>query len=323
MIKRGKKRNILITVFILGILCAAATVAFTDAVEPKQEPEKEIVEEQPAGSGQPEQKNALPVKEANIRITDIWGADIPQIYYEDEKRMIFAGYFGLFVYSREKEEIVQSLDLEAIGCNATQGDHYCAINVSEDGNTVYLHVVREKKMYQYSVDTKELQYLDDQLPEQLYDRERWEKKHGSGIRCNGSTIGDLVYWYDAGASIRYEPLFYQPYGSCEYFTPKDIRELNEVSFYTDGKEYVITDAEKLRWIEKHFSHPLEAGESASKCPFYHVMYLKRKDGVCGKVFPATDDCPVYESDNMYYTYKKEDNHAFWKLFGIEDSRELR
>lgn len=333
MIKRGKERSIIVTVFTLLLICVTGVVAFTDAKEPEKEPAKEqkIPAKQLEEAGQkieeekPEQKEMLSAKEAEYNLTDIWGADPPCIYYEDDTRMVFGGCFGLFVYSKETEEIVQSLNLGEIGCNYTQGDHYCAINVSEDGKIVYLHVVREKTMYQYSIDTKELLQLDYKLPDKLYDREKWEKKNKSGIRCTGSTIGDLVYWYeeDGKPMIKYQPLFYKPYGSCEFFKPEDIRGLSEVSFYNEGEEYVITDEKKLRWIEKHFSDVAEKIEGVPACPFYHIMYLKRKDGICGKIFPATDNCSVYQTDESFYDYKEKTNEAFWKLFGIEDMSGIR
>lgn len=333
MIKRGKERSIIVTVFTLLLICVTGVVAFTDAKEPEKQPAKEqkIPAKQLEEAGQkieeekPEQKEMLSAKEAEYNLTDIWGADPPCIYYEDDTRMVFGGCFGLFVYSKETEEIVQSLNLGEIGCNYTQGDHYCAINVSEDGKIVYLHVVREKTMYQYSIDTKELLQLDYKLPDKLYDREKWEKKNKSGIRCTGSTIGDLVYWYeeDGKPMIKYQPLFYKPYGSCEFFKPEDIRGLSEVSFYNEGEEYVITDEKKLRWIEKHFSDAAEKIEGVPACPFYHIMYLKRKDGICGKIFPATDNCSVYQTDESFYDYKEKTNEAFWKLFGIEDMSGIR
>ena len=333
MIKRGKERTIIVTVFTLLLICVTGVVAFTDAKEPEKEPAKEqkIPAKQLEEAGQkieeekPEQKEMLSAKEAEYNLTDIWGADPPCIYYEDDTRMVFGGCFGLFVYSKETEEIVQSLNLGEIGCNYTQGDHYCAINVSEDGKIVYLHVVRENTMYQYSIDTKELLQLDYKLPDKLYDREKWEKKNKSGIRCTGSTIGDLVYWYeeDGKPMIKYQPLFYKPYGSCEFFKPEDIRGLSEVSFYNEGEEYVITDEKKLRWIEKHFSDAAEKIEGVPACPFYHIMYLKRKDGICGKIFPATDNCSVYQTDESFYDYKEKTNEAFWKLFGIEDMSGIR
>lgn len=324
MIKRGKKGNIFVTIFILLLLCTVGVAAFTDAMENEKKP----VKENPISLEQPEQEKMISTKEAEYEITDMWGADAPLICYEDDTRMIFSGYFGLFIYSKEKEEIIQSLNLKEIGCNMTQGDHYCSISASEDGKIVYLHVMSdEKKMYQYSVDTEELQYLDYNLPDKLYDREKWEKTNQSGIKCNGATIGDLVYWFEDDDGIRYRPLFYKPYGSCDFFKPEDIRNLSEVSFYANGKEYIITDEKKLQWIETHFSNPVEEIKGVPACSFYHMMYLKRKDGVCGKVFPATDSCSVYQTDKSYYEYKKETNgefnEEFWKLFGIEDIKDIR
>lgn len=196
MIKGNKKTNIFVTIFLL-FLCATGIVACTDAEEPKKDVVREVVNE-------PAKKSA---KEAEYELTDSWGADVPNIYFEDDAKMIFAGYFGLFVYSKETDAIVQSLDLKEIGCNMTQGDQYCEINVAADGNTVYLHVINEKKMYQYSVDTRELQHLDYKLPGELYDREKWEKTNKSGIQCKGPAIGDLEYWYEQGDSVKEKPLF--------------------------------------------------------------------------------------------------------------------
>ncbi len=315
MIKSGRKRSIFATAIVLLLLCATGFVAFTDAMDTDKEP----VQASQMPSSQPEPVQTFSAKNAEFELDDIWGADPPHIYYEDDKSMIFAGYFGLFAYSKETGEIVQSLDLKEIGCNATQGDHYCKIDVSEDGKTVYLHVVRDEKMYQYSIDTMELQYLDYKLPAKRYDREKWEKAHKSGILCKGSTIGDLVYWYDNGGNtIKYEPLFYRPYGHCDFFGPENIQGLSEVSFYVVGKVYIITEREKLKWIEKHFSNSAEKIKGVPACPFQQAMYLKRKDGSCGKIFPATDSCPIYQVEDAFYDYKEKDNEMFWKLFGIEN-----
>ena len=321
MIKGGRKRNIFVTIFLLLLICAAGAVTFTDA----KEQEKEPVKEQKIPSKQPEHKTTLSAKAAEYELTDLWGADKPEIYYEDDARMVFSGYFGLFVYSKETEEIVQSLDLKEIGCNMTQGDQYCEMNVSEDGKNVYLHVINDKKMYQYSTDKMELQHLDYQLPDKLYIRRKWEKTNRSGIQCTGSTIGDLVYWYDDGeGKTKYQPLFYKPYGSCEFFEPEDIRDLSEVSFYVDGKEYTITEEKKLEWIEQHFSYSKEI-KGIPGCLFNIIVYLKRKDGSCGKIFPATDSCSVYKTGKSYYDYEEKTNDGFWELFGMaeKDRRKLR
>lgn len=77
--------------------------------------------------------------------------------------MIFHGYFGLFVYDHNSNQIVRSLDLKPIGCNATQGDNYCEVTVSADGKTVQLHPMSSKNMYVYTVS-------DNTLREMVYER---------------------------------------------------------------------------------------------------------------------------------------------------------
>lgn len=287
MIHRAKKKNILVTIFVLVFLCIVGITTFIYIMKT----EKKIAETKQLTLNQSEQKKVLSTKKAEYEITQTLGADKPNIYYENKKKIIFTAYFGLFVYSKDKEKIVQSLDLKEIDNSIAQQNNSFEINVSKDGKTVYLHIKNDKKMYLYSVNKKELQYLDYNLPKCLYNRKQWEKTNQSGIKCNGDTIGDLVYWYDNGDVIlKYRPLFYKPYGTCRFFKPKDIRDLKEVSFYANGTEYIINDEKKLRWIEKRFSEPIEEIKGASACPFYHIMYFKRKDGRCGKVFPATDSC---------------------------------
>ena len=79
------------------------------------------------------------------------GVDMVQLDYASDDTVIFHDYFGLFVYDLNSEQIVRSLDLNPIGCTATQGDDYCEFSVSADGNTVQLHPMSSKNMYVYTV----------------------------------------------------------------------------------------------------------------------------------------------------------------------------
>ncbi len=79
------------------------------------------------------------------------GADPPSLDYASQKRMIFHGYFGLFVYDRE-QGIIGAVDLQSIGCHYTQGDRYCEVQASKDGSRVYLHVMNSNDMYVYDVE---------------------------------------------------------------------------------------------------------------------------------------------------------------------------
>lgn len=69
----------------------------------------------------------------------ILGADGAILDYADENMAVFHDYFGLYVYSEARGSVIGSLDLKAIGCEATQGDGYCEVYTAQGGAAVYLH----------------------------------------------------------------------------------------------------------------------------------------------------------------------------------------
>lgn len=83
--------------------------------------------------------------------------------YASDDMVIFHGYFGLYVYDLNTMELVRSLDLKPIKCNFTQGDEYCEVSVSMDGNTVQLHPINSDNMYVYTVSDHSL-YETDYIP---------------------------------------------------------------------------------------------------------------------------------------------------------------
>lgn len=91
------------------------------------------------------------------------GADGAILDYADGNIVIFHGYFGLFVYDLNLQTFVRAVDLEAIGCNYTQGDNYCEVSVSEDGTTVYLHPLSEWGMYVFDIPSGKLYKTDYDL----------------------------------------------------------------------------------------------------------------------------------------------------------------
>lgn len=76
---------------------------------------------------------------------------IPELDYASDDIVIFHGYFGLFVYDLNSQQIIRSLDLKPLDCAAIQGDDYCEVTVSRDGNTVQLHRLSSENMYVYTV----------------------------------------------------------------------------------------------------------------------------------------------------------------------------
>ena len=67
------------------------------------------------------------------------GADGAILDYADGDKIIFHGYFGLYIYSASAGETIGAVDLRALGCGDTQGDNTCQIFVSKDGSKVYFY----------------------------------------------------------------------------------------------------------------------------------------------------------------------------------------
>ncbi len=78
------------------------------------------------------------------------GADCPILDYASEEMLVFHDYYGLFVFNRERG-MIGAVDLKAIGCHFTQGDHYCDVQVEQDGSKVYMHVLSREDMYVYDI----------------------------------------------------------------------------------------------------------------------------------------------------------------------------
>ncbi|MCT4686580.1 M56 family metallopeptidase [Vallitalea sp.] len=79
------------------------------------------------------------------------GADMAFLDFASDDIVIFHGYFGLFVYDIKSQQIIRSLDLKPLKCNYTQGDYYCDVSVSMDGNIVQLHPMNSKNMFVYTI----------------------------------------------------------------------------------------------------------------------------------------------------------------------------
>jgi hypothetical protein len=86
--------------------------------------------------------------------------DMAQLDYASDNIVIFHDYFGMFVYDLDSFQIIRSLDLKSLNCEATQGDDYCDVTVSTDGNTVQLHRMSSDKMYIYTVSDNTLRETD-------------------------------------------------------------------------------------------------------------------------------------------------------------------
>lgn len=160
-------------------------------------------------AGQEAAGQTIKVKIPEIDRSAITGADGSSIYYADIHKFIFGGYYGLFVYDMVQKKVVRGVDLRAIGCDATQGDSACEIQVTEDGSLVFLHPMNQSQMFVYHVGdneiTKENYDLDGY---NLYQNQYTGKLQGKYasyeadgdihyvVLVNDMTIGELGYVAD-------------------------------------------------------------------------------------------------------------------------------
>ena len=266
-----------------------------------------------------------------INLDAMEGADDTQILFADKERIIFSDYYGLFVYSKSDRKVVTGLNLKSIGCSYTQGDNACEKLVSEDGGTVYLHPMTSGRMFVYQYGTERLTAeplaLDGlklhTLPEgdEDYHYGDYDECTDGGRQMvtlfyHGGMIGGLCYAdFEKGQSdvIQYYPLF-APNGlsGAVDFAPEDIHDLFSADIWLDGQLLHCEDKEVLSELERLLSGAV-AEKNPSKCPFYTALYLTRRDGTVGMVFPATDDCFRYLSGHVCYKIADGTNEALWKL----------
>lgn len=252
-----------------------------------------------------------------INLDDYPGADGTHLYYADENKIIFADYYGLFVYDTENHKYIQSVDLKPIGCDKTQGDDACEIAVNKDGTKVYLHVMSDKEnMYEYSVENntfvKKKYALDenglykginnDSGSEANFTTSTGKKNSCYIVNGYSNPLGELGYIrYDPDADYDLVfPLFVtDDLKNATYFNRSDIYDIVRAEINYDGKHYVCEDRKVLADIQKGYANA-EKGYGMSACPFTYVMYLTRADGTVGMVIPAMDSCKACIMGDGWY-----------------------
>lgn len=266
------------------------------------------------------------------------GADGSILYYADTRNMIFGGYYGLFVYDREEHSILRSLDLRPIGCNATQGDSYCEIQVSEDGSSVYFHPIDRDDLYVYNI-------MDNTLRKEKYETydfssisffkgqsedgisvTYYEKSQNSAdayphicrLVNSFKTLGELGV-YDSKEERVYPLFTKEEYQGARLWSKKDIYDIVKAEMIFDGVDYICTDKPIFTYIEETGVENATKIKGGSGCPFDDVMYLTRADGSVGMILPATDSCNVVLLADGYFDFGKEMNKNVFETV-IEEAK---
>lgn len=137
--------------------------------------------------------------EAKWSLDQSIGVDMCFLDYASDEFVIFHGYFGLFVYDLNKQKLVRSIDLKSIDCDSTQGDDYCDVTVSEDGNMVYLHPMSSENMYVYTVNNNILRETEYEPVDNVFDRfvgiEEVMDTKDCSYSCNAVEFANNDYGY--------------------------------------------------------------------------------------------------------------------------------
>lgn len=311
---------------LLVSICCLFVVAVCFLTNPSVEKEKDS----PTSTVQEIETETITVSVPVIDLSKSSGADGAMIYYADENRMIFGGYFGLFVYDTKKNEILRSVDLKSIGCNATQGDDFCEVLVEADGSVVYLHPISMNDMYvyhveentmtktKYNLEEKNLYTGDTYATEAEYVKQGKKQKYFLVNAFN--TIGDLGF--RSSESKEVYPLFAEDkLKDATFLSRREVKDIVQAEITLDGVHYVCTDKEILKNLEQALQNGTEI-KGGSGCPFHDVMYLTRADGSVGKILPATDDCNIYLLQDGYFEVDKglqlNINHMISKGIFLKD-----
>lgn len=194
-------------VTVAGVaVCIAAAVCFlsspvkTPEQDPAADPTQNPVQEQ----GKKEETLQLPVVYPAIAPDMTTGADGAVLDYDGD-RIIFHGYFGLFVFDPETGQLTDAVDLKAIGCDATQGDDACEVAVEKGGGKVYLHPMSSNMMYVYDVEKDTLlQTADDMGDVELYDMSR----EAQGVLTSADeTLAALKYVKDGQEYVLFQKVW--------------------------------------------------------------------------------------------------------------------
>lgn len=227
-------------------------------------------------------KEMVEVSVPSLDLSASTGADGSTIYYADEKIFIFGGYYGLFVYDVENNQIIRSVDLAPIGCNFTQGENACEIYATTDGAKVLLSPMSSDKMYVYSVPENQMWmepcdfaaydlYLAQYTEENQYGKRASYVKNGESgcyTLVNDSTIGELGY--AIGIQSSYRKLFGTD-APAETLDKVSTDALDKV--YAEALDKAHTEAVQEAYIQA-LQGKITADMAAGKLPFVVSSSIK-------------------------------------------------
>ncbi len=107
--------------------------------------------------------------EKDIDLSDIddmnIGAEMPDIIYGDDEKIIMHGTFGILTYNYKEEKITQRVKSDAFGDNANSMHGYRA---SKDGKRIFILLFFEEKNYEYNLSSGKLNIFEGDVDEEAF-----------------------------------------------------------------------------------------------------------------------------------------------------------
>ena len=259
-------------IIVAIIVCIVMAVCFL--TDPKKDESNLPAEQSEIQNDQTEVKPAddsgdNEIVRPQVNLSAPEGADMTELLYADKDKIIFSGYYGLFVYSKEQRTITNAIDLASIGCNYTQGDNCCEKFVSSDGNTVYLHPMSNTDMCVYDIG-------NDSLSRERYNLEGYDL-HVAAIEGSYNK-GDCETW---------------TYDGLAYYTVLRHGETIGDLAYADVR---LEDSKNAEWIHL-FTSDVESGEGPDN------IILESSENI--GIDYSYDGINYVVDGDMVFKYKKE------------------
>ncbi len=160
--------------------------------------------------------------------------------YVSDEIIIFHASRGLFVYDIEQRRIIQSLDLIDIDCTATQGDNYCDVSVSKDGNIIYLNPLDTDEMYVYNRNgtlyKTKYEPMQDRFDASIF----YEKEYPITYNGEGEGLEEVMFHFKGKSYQLFRKYFKKQNNSSTPIDTDD--EVKEVEEHNEEREfYILTD----------------------------------------------------------------------------------
>lgn len=107
------------------------------------------------------------VNEKDIDLSDIddmnIGAEMPEILYGDDEKIIMHGTFGILTYNYKEEKVTQRVNYDAFGDLTNSMLGYRA---SKDGKRIFILLFDEQKNYEYNLFSGKLEVFEGDVDEE-------------------------------------------------------------------------------------------------------------------------------------------------------------